>query len=141
MKNKIIFKKRFYLIGLLLSVGLVACSDNEVAEEPGDILQTEDREALLAEIRRVAGPAYASSNDQCKVVGIGAKACGGPERYMLYSTETTDEGRFLELIERYNALARAEVQETGEVSDCAVVPEPVAYLRNGVCTTAEHADR
>src|SRR5688572_25816000 len=42
------------------------------------------------------------NSNQCKAVGIGKMHCGGPSRYLNYSTKTVDEADLDVLVSEYN---------------------------------------
>lgn len=88
---------------------------------------------LLQEIRRAAGVARADDLSQCRAIALGAKPCGGPERYLLYSTLTADEQRLRALVERYNAAAEKRSREQDLVSDCQVIEAPALGVEGGFC--------
>lgn len=96
-------------------------------------------EQLLGLVRQQLRPAYASTPDECRVVGIGSRPCGGPERFMIYSTANTNEAVLFKLVGAYNRKRAADNRREGMVSDCRVLPEPVAVLRDGMCRVAETA--
>lgn len=87
----------------------------------------------LDEIRVLTAMPEATKLSSCKVVGLGHKPCGGPERYILYSTEATDETVLLPLVEAYNQQSLKINEEEGLVSACDVIPKPSVALRNGAC--------
>ncbi|MCC5879393.1 MAG: hypothetical protein JJU03_05840 [Idiomarina sp.] len=97
-------------------------------------------DTLLGMIRQELRPARASSPEQCKVIAVGSKPCGGPERYMMYSTETTDEDALRALVRGYNAMRKRDNERDGMVSDCQVVPKPAVVLQNGMCRLTEMAE-
>ena len=92
-----------------------------------------DLAALLQEIRTAAGIARADDVAQCRAVALGAKPCGGPERYLVYSTLTADEARLQALVERYNAAATQLARDQDLVSDCQVIEPPELGLEGGFC--------
>ncbi len=47
-------------------------------------------EAPMEKIRALIGDAACDSDAQCRTIAIGAKACGGPEAYLAWSTKRTD---------------------------------------------------
>jgi len=112
---------------------LVQGNAAQVASEAADLLKSNDMEALLREIRITAGVARASHLDQCKLLSVGAKPCGGPERYVLYSTENADETTLKALAERYTELAKQRNEREGLISDCSVITPPNLSLVGGVC--------
>ncbi|HAW92046.1 MULTISPECIES: hypothetical protein [unclassified Arsukibacterium] len=90
-------------------------------------------DALRRQALSAIGDASADSSSQCRVTGFGHKPCGGPERYIAYSTKGGNEADILAKIAAYNAAAEAENVRLGRMSDCAVVPKPVVELSGGQC--------
>ena len=110
---------------LLLStlVVLAGCSTAEPADE---------RPVTRADITTLIGSAKAKHIDSCKVLPLGKKACGGPEGYVVYSSETiTNEQALLDAIYKYNEKAKEDAK-TG-ISNCQFIPEPKPQLKGGVC--------
>lgn len=107
----------------------------EVAE-----YQMSDMNQLLRDIRAAAADPRATELASCQLQPIGAKPCGGPEAYILYSAETADVERLETLAQRYTELARIRNERESLVSDCAVLERPQVNLRSGVCTTERTAD-
>lgn len=102
-----------------------------------DAAQENDAERLK-ELGRIIeqeiGTPAASQPSQCKVIAFGAKPCGGPARYLVYSTSKTDESRLAQLVNEFNQLAKKHNQEGNIISDCMFVTEPKVKLDNGICT-------
>ena len=103
-------------------------------------LDKAELKALYNDIVQLAGKAQATDVAQCRVVGVGAKACGGPQSYLVYSTLNGNETELLQKVERYNALMRMQNEQQGLMSDCAIVPEPGVVLVNGFCQAGPKAD-
>ena len=85
--------------------------------------------AIQAKVQQLIGDAGCDNSHQCRSVGIGAKACGGPESYLAWSDKVTDAHALQEAVQ---ALAHARVDEnklSGFASDCRVRPEPTAVCR------------
>ena len=99
-----------------------------------------DLGTLRAEIMALIGEARADNVQQCRVVGFGAKPCGGPASYIALSVKDKNESQLMSLIDKYNAEMKAENDRLGRMSDCAVVPKPAVVLENGVCTLKAGAD-
>ena len=93
----------------------------------------------LAQIRALIGKAECSSDSQCQVLPIGAKACGGPASHLAYSTAQADAAALRALAERYKAEQQASNERSGMVSNCRVVPTPVAACRANTCQLGETA--
>lgn len=143
--------KVFIAALVVLSVSLTGCSkeapDITVAENINNELeatlqlQSSDIQQILQEIRLAAGIAHASNPESCKLLAIGAKPCGGPERFVLYSSEQTDEAQLKALGQRYTELVKQRNLEEGLVSDCSVITPPQVALIDGICVplrTATH---
>ena len=98
-----------------------------------------DLGTLRAEIMALIGEARADNVQQCRVVGFGAKPCGGPASYIALSVKDKNESQLMSLIDKYNAEMKAENDRLGRMSDCAVVPKPGVVLENGICTLTKTA--
>ncbi len=137
---------------LLLAAVLVGCSESPPA---GDALQSapvpapsqgdptmtasnsaqpsKTKQQWYQQIKQQVGSAAADDVSQCRLAPLGHKPCGGPASYLVYSVRDLDEPALLAAIAQYNALDQAQQRASGLVSDCAIVPEPVVTLQNGVC--------
>lgn len=97
-----------------------------------------DRERLR-ELKRAideeTGEPRADSVAQCKYIPFGAKPCGGPWMYLVYSTARTDESKLQRLVREFNALQKKINEEEQLGSDCSVPREPELMLENGVCAS------
>ena len=77
-------------------------------------------------LRALIGNAACTNTSQCRTVAVGAKPCGGPERYMAWSTQVTDPAALAREAEAYAARRRAENERSGRASDCRFVGDPGA---------------
>jgi hypothetical protein len=93
--------------------------------------------ALETEITAAIGEPKAANATACNAIAFGAKPCGGPWKYLIYSAEQTDPKRLERLVKEYNELEAEQNQELGLMSDCMFVMEPKVSLVSGVCTAAE----
>ncbi|MFZ5550608.1 MAG: hypothetical protein ACOZJX_18065 [Pseudomonadota bacterium] len=126
-----------------LSLGLLAaCAAAETppakpTPKPGPVGAVPANVAELQnKIRDEIGDPVCSSNDQCRTVAIGYKACGGPEAYRVWSTQVSNGSRLLALAEAYQKARREENQLSGRVSDCSMVVDPGARCEAGRCVPA-----
>lgn len=87
----------------------------------------------LADIRRVIGTPTCTENAQCRTIPVGAKACGGPEAYLPWSTLHASEAELRALSERSKTERQAEIKRTGEMSICRHDPDPGAVCVAGTC--------
>lgn len=88
---------------------------------------------LPAQMRAQIGAAACTDSSQCKTVPLGARACGGPEGYLAYSTSTTPTAPLLALAERYAQQRRAEQAASGMMSTCQMMVDPGAVCQAGAC--------
>ena len=115
------------LLVLLTALILTGCSSAQSANET-----KVDEPVTMADIKTLIGTPKAQTVDSCKVLPVGKKACGGPEGYVVYSSETiTNEQALLDAIYKYNEKAKEDAK-TG-ISNCQFIPEPKPQLKGGVC--------
>ncbi|MCC5450685.1 hypothetical protein LMJ53_02910 [Rheinheimera sp. UJ51] len=88
---------------------------------------------LRAEVLKLTRDKSADNVQQCLVLGLGHKPCGGPAEYIAVSTKGRDEGALLKKISAYNQAVEAENMRKGMMSDCSVVMKPQVQLNNGQC--------
>jgi len=104
---------------LLAALGLTAACATEPAPPtpPGS----------RASVQALVGDAACESEAQCRTIGVGAKACGGPQAYVAWSTARTDAGALHAAAQREAAADRRETAAKGMVSTCTVVLDPGAF--------------
>ena len=96
------------------------------APAPGD--------ANLAEqIKAIVGDAACDAPQQCQTIAIGAKACGGPERYLAWSNKSNDGKQLTALAQAQAEASRKLRQSDGMMSTCAIVTDPGATCEAGRC--------
>lgn len=92
---------------------------------------------LMTQINAEIGAASCDAAAQCKTLAVGAKACGGPEGYLAYSTKISNGARLAELAAR-DAQARKKADaRAGMVSTCSIVSDPGATCDAGRCVTLQ----
>jgi hypothetical protein len=121
---------------MVMSLGTVpACagrgSVREAAESAPPAL-----DSLRAVVLDLIGRPSCGSAAQCRSAPFGAKPCGGPRAYVVYSTQVTDSARLAEALEAFRARDAAANEAAGAVSDCMVVTAPAVECREGVCVEA-----
>jgi hypothetical protein len=75
----------------------------------------------------VIGDAACDNDSQCKTVAMGAKACGGPEYYLAWSTKRTSAAALRQAGEQELMVARNPHVDPGMRSTCVFVADPGAY--------------
>lgn len=105
---------------LLAMTGAGGCT---MAAEPAS--RRDDTNAV-EKIKNEIGDARCHSNNQCHSLALGAKACGGPEFYLPWSSEKTSAASLQGLADRYYAERRAQISANGEISTCSMTLQPSA---------------
>lgn len=88
---------------------------------------------LLAQIQAEAGNAACDSTQQCQTIAIGAKACGGPESYLAWSSKDNDGKKLKALAQAHAEASRKQQQADGMMSTCSIVTDPGAICQAGRC--------
>jgi hypothetical protein len=88
---------------------------------------------LWSQIEAQRGDATCDAPEQCHSIGTGSKACGGPERYLAWSSKDNDGSRLKALVAQHAAARRSEDARSGMMSTCSVVPDPGATCVAGRC--------
>ncbi len=91
---------------------------------------------LLAQIRALIGNASCTDGSQCRTLPIGARACGGPEGYLAYSTSSAPEAELKALAERHKQERADFHAKSGMMSNCRFMPDPGAVCVAGTCQLA-----
>jgi hypothetical protein len=124
---------------LLLLAGCTACSTGAAPDVTSAATQQavhapRDGQAdTLARIRAMAGTPSCSDDSQCHTLALGARACGGPESYLPWSSAHTSQAEIQALGERYKEERRAANAASGAMSTCQFMPDPGAVCRVGTC--------
>ena len=120
-----------HLAGLALLLASSACRSD--APQNPSTGAAQGSAPLLAQIEAERGDAACDSDAQCHTIGVGAKACGGPERYLAWSSKNGDGTRLRALVAEHAAARRAEDAKNGMMSTCSVVQDPGATCSAGHC--------
>lgn len=67
-----------------------------------------------------------SQQADCATVGVGARACGGPEQYLAYAVRDTPAPALQQALQRHAQLRKKQLEERGEMSTCELLPDPGA---------------
>jgi hypothetical protein len=137
---------RAVIVGTALSLTLGACSASDRADSaplkaaaPAPVSAPRGAAELLTAIQIEIGRPACTSDNQCRSLPIGHKACGGPEGYLAWSSTVSNESRLLAWAAQHTQARRQEVQARGMMSDCQVQADPGAVCRQGLCVPGETA--
>jgi len=103
---------------------------NAGASEDGD---REILDRLFDAIISYIGTPYCDDCEQCRVIGYGAKPCGGPWGYLIYSSATLDEAVLEGLIAAHRSFESYMNAKYGYTSTCDVPPVPAVTCFGGEC--------
>lgn len=116
---------------VLLTVAGAACSGTAADGPPGRAGVAPA--PLLQQIQAEIGDAACDAAAQCRTLALGSKACGGPERYLAWSSARSDGARLGQLAAQYAAARQAEDARSGMMSTCEMVIDPGATCRQNRC--------
>lgn len=94
-------------------------------------------QALRSEIDQEVGEAEATSEAACRVLPLGAKPCGGPWTYLVYSAEASDPEQLEALVTDYYRVDSTRNRACELASDCAFISEPAVVLVDGRCVAGD----
>jgi hypothetical protein len=103
------------------------------ANAPSATAAPADSATLEAQLREQIGDAPCSSDSQCHTLAWGTKACGGPERWVPWSSQNADAATVKSLGERYATARREDHLRTGGVSTCFMLADPGAHCTASHC--------
>jgi hypothetical protein len=132
--------RKLLRVSVCLSIAFLwgACASAPEAESEsaadGQSATTSLQEARTA-IDVAIGEAGASRLEQCALVAVGQRPCGGPRQYLAYSLVQTDSAELASLVEIYDRLDRERNERQGLVSTCQVLARPEVGLEEGRCVT------
>ena len=93
-------------------------------------------DSLRATVMRLIGEPVATGIEQCRLTSFGAKPCGGPWTYLVYSIDVTDSTELARAVAAYTSRETRLNQELGRASDCQMVTPPRITFAAGRCATA-----
>jgi len=132
----------------LMVLGLSGCatvpqnSESLVTQLDGPLAQLQlDTRQLQLRLDRLTSDKGCDSDQQCKVLPVGARPCGGPDSFMVYSVAQTDEKMLQFTADRYQQLKRKQNDKLGLVSTCQMLMEPTASCQNHQCVLDQGTSR
>jgi hypothetical protein len=124
--------KWFFKI-LVLSILLQSfqCTD---PNESSDLVTSAQLETKKQEIQNYINSFSCSESVGCSFIAFGAKPCGGPWSYLVFSN-SVNLTKLQEMVKDYNEMNKLYNIQTNAISDCSV-PSPPTEVKcvNGVCT-------
>ena len=125
---------------LLPAMVLTACSQtpppnqNLLTELDGPLAQMQvDGRQLYQRMQKLTLDKSCTTDQQCQVLGIGSRPCGGPEQFLLFSTQQTDQKMLTITNDRYSRIRQEQQQRLGLRSTCQQLIAPVPACRQQQC--------
>lgn len=129
------------LAALLMLTGCTTVPDNTdamVTQLDGPLAQLQvDTKQLYQRLQRLTTDKSCVEDQQCKVLAIGNKPCGGPEQYLPYSVAQTDSKLLAITNERYRKIKQEQQLRLGMLGSCQVLTEPATQCRQQQCVLIE----
>jgi len=122
---------RFLCVGALLLATSACSAPAQDSATPSTPAPTQA--ALLEQIQSEVGTAACDSTQQCQTIAIGAKACGGPERYLAWSSKNNDGKKLKALAYAQAEASRRQQQNDNMMSTCSIITDPGSSCVAGRC--------
>ena len=109
---------------LAVSLATISCADPPSASSARPVVSATAPTSGIQRIEQLIGNAACSADSECRVIGVGALACGGPEAYRAWSITQTDARALQDAVTRDAAARKEEIERAGMLSNCAIKPVP-----------------
>ena len=125
---------------VLLTAGLLSAgchtARGPVPQGDEDLADSTRLRQLQEAVDQLLGTPTCTARSQCRAMPIGAKPCGGPWSYLVYSMATTDSVRLAAAVQEYTSY-QADLNRKQElVSDCRFLSAPTIDCKAGVCSSS-----
>lgn len=80
-----------------------------------------------------------ANSTECSSIGIGAKPCGGPWKYLVFSAITVDQEELDAAVADLNAYEAGYNRQEGIISDCSLAPPAVPGCVSNTCVDLDTA--
>ena len=128
-----------WLLAALGAWAVSACQAQQVAGPSPSTNQSTrlDEAQLLQRITAAIGAAACQQQADCRTLPVGAKACGGPARWVAWSAAQSDGAQLQAWAAELDARQRQRQAAEGLMSTCSIVPDPGAICRAGQCVLSQ----
>ncbi len=107
------------LLFLVVVITAGSCENSDEIQE----ITSKDLQLQLEEINNLIGNQDCTETSQCNYLAYGSKACGGPQGYLIFSSEV-DMDKLKELVDTYTAAEALYNKQNQIISDCSLVSPP-----------------
>ncbi len=117
--------RRVWWVGLVLLGGSLAGATGSAGKQRV--------ERLEREARALANPKGCEKVEECELVGLGLKSCGGPRTHVAYCSRTTDGAALKARLQALEEAERAWQREDSQASNCGLTRVPRLRWEGGEC--------
>ena len=132
--------RRISILGILGALLLAACERFPVGDafdidlkERQELSDKRKLHRMRVDIVKMAGEAECEAVEDCRFLELGAKPCGGPWEYLVYSVVQMDSTVLAKHVAKHNRFESQMNARYGYASDCALPPEPQLACVAGRC--------
>ncbi|WP_105189508.1 hypothetical protein [Pseudoalteromonas sp. T1lg48] len=112
----------------------LAVAEQSVRVENPNITATKESIAQgYRQIHELTADKSCDTSQQCQVVAVGSRACGGANEYLVFSTKTADAEQVKALAEAITVQERQFNLKTGAVSICEHLMRPSTQCQQSQC--------
>lgn len=113
-----------FIVMIMLST---ACNGSKQVKKNLSLIE------LKKTINKLTKDKSCEHTSQCKSTAYGSKPCGGPHKYLIYSTKHTDSVKLLQIIMQHNELEEENNIKNNAVSDCMMAMPSELVCNMKVC--------
>ena len=124
-----------------LGIAPICIAKSPTTKKQLNFEQTSEWIRLNLEIHKLQLNKTCVGDSDCHLLPFGARSCGGPKKYIAYSSRVTDSKLIEGKVERLNELEYQEVMRGGTISTCLAVTKPEIACINGRCITSSSAPK
>jgi hypothetical protein len=124
-------KTLFLKLSILGFVLFLSCKKDDISAVSDD----QKLANLATEIETFAKNKTCAGGDDCKVIEMGARPCGGPSKFIIYALSKTDEKQLAEKITAYTNLEKELNVKYNRMGTCIALTPPTVDCLNGICTS------
>ena len=130
--------------GLLTRLAVLTLLSACGGGSPSDALASAGATAKVAEINarllvleadistKILKP-LCTSDAQCRALPMGARSCGGPDRYQAYSTQVSNSADLERLSAEHQRLSAQRNELEGTMGICSILPAPAMRCESLSC--------
>ncbi len=113
---------KVFLFFLLIVGSAASCQNTDDAQN----ITLQDLELQFEAIQELVNESSCADSSQCRYIAYGTKACGGPQGYLVFSSEIDTE-KLEALVTKYSKDEDTYNKQNGIMSDCSI-PSPPEQL-------------